>query len=84
MAIKIKAGWEECKFSGLAGGELIPGKPLKDLTATQLQAIMDGDPTNASIMLDGEVSAVPPVVDNAPEKPLPTKPTPIPAKAKEE
>lgn len=72
--IQVKQGCEENKFWGLAGGEIILGKPLEDLTQKQLQAIMDGDPANARQFLTGEPSAVPPMVDNAPDKPLPIPP----------
>lgn len=87
--IKIKTGWEDKKFWGLAGAETILGKPLKDLSQKHLQAIIDGDPTNARNMMEGEASANAPVTDNAPGKPLPTKPPAEPpvntptAKAKE-
>lgn len=86
--IKIKSGCEGNKFWGLAGSEMIPGKQLKDLSQKQLQAIFDGDPTNARGFLEGEVSATAPVTDNTPDKPLPVKPVAEPpvtptAKAKE-
>lgn len=72
--IQVKQGCEDQKFWGGAGADFVAGIALKNLTQKQLQAIMDGDPVNARQFLEGEPSAVPPVVDNAPNKPLPVAP----------
>lgn len=70
----VRKGWEDKEFWGMAGSELIKGKPLKDLSPKQLQDILDGDPTNASIMIEGEASTSPAPTDNDPGAPPPTKP----------
>jgi hypothetical protein len=69
---KVKQGWEQNKFYGTAGKELIRGVELGKLSPAQLQAILDGDPKNASRMIDG--TPTPKKTDNKPGEPLPEKP----------
>ena len=70
---KARKGWEKHRFYGKVLGELVTGTPLGELTSTQLQAILDSDPKNASNMIDGRAGAVP-KRDSKPEKELPKAP----------
>lgn len=69
---KVKPGWEDKKFWGYAGKKLISGKRLGDLSATDLDAILSGDPKNAGRMIEGDPK--PAKTDNKPGEPLPEKP----------
>lgn len=70
---KVKKGWEKNRFYGRIGGKQIKGVPLGELSESELQAILDGDPRNASRMIEGKPGATL-KKDNKPDEPLPKAP----------
>lgn len=73
---KVKQGWENNKFWGYAGKTLIKGRALGELSQTELQAIYDADPRNASRMI--EPTAVEPPKGQPPTQPAQPATTPTP------
>lgn len=71
---KLKKGWEDRKFYGIAGALRFRGKRLGDMTPEELQAILDADPKNGRKMIDGTPSKAAPKTDNKPNEPTPKKP----------
>lgn len=71
---KVRKGWESKTIWGKVNGRSVRGVKLSELSAEDLQSLLDQDPKKASKFIDGTPSEKAEKTDNKPNAPLPEKP----------